>query len=96
MVRDYLNLIKARYLASQMTPREYETTNVSVDAGGYTFRVSGKHVTFDGFKRVYNLQQERRVLLPELKEGETLKVEELLPSQHFTQPPARFSEASFG
>ena len=88
------DLIKARYLASQMTPQEYETTNVSVDAGGYTFRVSGKHVTFDGFKRVYNFNKNEEVLLPELKEGETLKVEELLPSQHFTQPPARFSEAS--
>src|SRR5574344_697388 len=87
-------LIKARYLASQMTPQEYETTNVSVDASGYTFKTSGKHVLFDGFKRVYNFNKNEEVLLPELNEGDDLNVQEIIPSQHFTQPPARFSEAS--
>lgn len=88
------DLIKARYLASQMTPQLYETTSVSVDAGEYTFKVSGKHILFDGFKRVYNFSKNEEVILPELKEGEVLSVLDILPSQHFTQPPARFSEAT--
>ena len=88
------DLIKARYLASQMSPQLFETTQITVQAGKYTFKVSGKHVLFDGFKKVYNFTKNEEVLLPELKEQDILKLEELLPSQHFTQPPARFNEAS--
>ncbi|MGN1282058.1 MAG: type I DNA topoisomerase [Succinivibrio sp.] len=88
------DLIKARYLASQMTPQLYETTSVSVDAGEYTFRISGRHIVFDGFKRVYNFNKNEEVILPDLKEGEELTVQDIIPSQHFTQPPARFSEAT--
>lgn len=87
-------LIKARYLASQMVPQEYETTSVSVAAGEYTLKTSGKHITFDGFKRIYNFNKNEEVLLPELNVGDVLNVLEIIPSQHFTQPPARFSEAS--
>ncbi len=87
-------LIKARYLASQMTAQEYNTTNVSVSAGEYGFKASGKQITFDGFKRVYSFNKNEEVILPKLSEGERLSVVEILPSQHFTQPPSRFSEAS--
>ena len=88
------DLIKARYLASQMTPQLFETTSVTVNSGDYTFKISGKHVTFDGFKRVYNFSKNEESLLPDLNEGDKLNVEDVIPSQHFTQPPARFNEAS--
>lgn len=87
-------LIKARYLACQMVPQEYETTTVTVNANNFGFKASGKHVTFDGFKRVYNFSKNEEVMLPELNEGDTLTLEELIPLQHFTQPPARYNEAS--
>lgn len=87
-------LIKARYLASQMVAQEYETTNVSVKASDYTLKISGKHIIFDGFKRIYNLNKNEEVLLPELKVGDVLCLDEIIPSLHFTQPPVRFSEAT--
>ncbi|MGN0903348.1 MAG: type I DNA topoisomerase, partial [Succinivibrio sp.] len=87
-------LIKARYLACQMAPQEYETTSVTVKAGDYDLKASGKHVLFDGFKKVYNFNRNEEVLLPEFNENEKLSLEKLNPQQHFTQPPARYSEAT--
>ncbi len=88
------NLIMARYLASQMTPQQYETTSVVISAGDYGFRLTGKHIVFDGFKRVLPSKSNEEVLLPALEEGQALTLLDLMPSQHFTQPTARFSEAS--
>ncbi|MBQ9273841.1 MAG: type I DNA topoisomerase [Succinivibrio sp.] len=87
-------LIMARYLASQMPPQRYESTTVSVSAGPYTLKASGRHILFEGFRKVWNYGRAEEVLLPELHEGESLTLRELSPLQHFTQPPARFSEAT--
>ena len=88
------DLIKARYLACQMSAQLFETTQLTVTAGNCTLKASGKHITFDGFKRVYNFSKSEEVLLPQISQNDVLTVDEILPSQHFTQPPARFNEAS--
>src|SRR5213082_2228887 len=105
-VRRFLNkdqlrlytLIWQRTLASQMAPAKFENTRLDVSADGYTLRANGRRVTFDGFLRVYTEgteEPEKEISpLPEVTAGEALKLLGLDASQHFTQPPARFSEAS--
>src|SRR5439155_15550690 len=105
-VRRFLNkdqlrlytLIWQRTLASQMAPAKFENTRLDVSADGYTLRANGRRVTFDGFLRVYQEgtdEPEKEVApLPEVVEGEELKLLGLDAAQHFTQPPARFNEAS--
>ncbi|NWG12773.1 MAG: type I DNA topoisomerase [Acidobacteria bacterium] len=97
------SLIWQRFVASQMNPAVFDHTDVRIDAGRVEFRATGSVLKFDGFLTLY---QETRVdegkeedkeedgVLPELREGEVLDVRELLPTQHFTQPPARYTEAS--
>ena len=96
------SLIWNRFVASQMNPAIFDQTDVKIQAGRVEFRATGSVVKFDGFLAVY---QEARAddskeeekedgILPELREGERLEVKELLPSQHFTQPPPRYTEAS--
>ncbi|MEI6222244.1 MAG: type I DNA topoisomerase [bacterium] len=97
-------LIWQRTLACQVAQAIMDTVSVDITAGTYMFRVSGSTVKFDGFTRIYqegkdeNPQaddaEDTNQTLPELKEGETLKLHDLLPAQHFTKPPARFTEAS--
>ena len=91
-------LIWQRTLASQMAPARFENTRLDVGADGYTLRANGRRVTFDGFLRVYQEgtdEPEKEVSpLPEVAEGEELKLLGLDAAQHFTQPPARFNEAS--
>ena len=87
-------LIYDRYLASQMTSQRYESTSVSVKAGEYGLRASGRHILFDGFKKVWNFSKSEEVTLPEIHEGDTLTLKELSSLQHFTQPPVRYSEAT--
>ncbi|MCL2853096.1 MAG: type I DNA topoisomerase [Defluviitaleaceae bacterium] len=89
-------LIWERYVASQMKPALFDTVSASIEAGGYVFRASGSLLRFDGFQRVYTrLEDEEKsgVKIPELQEGETLSSEKIDASQHFTQPPPRYSEA---
>ncbi len=101
------SLIWLRFVASQMSPAVYDTTTVDFDLTGadrrdYVFRVVGSVLKFDGFMRLYRVEHEEgegRTLdelkpLPELAEGEVVKLIELVKGQHFTEPPARFSEAS--
>ena len=90
-------LIWNRFAASCMTPAVYETTSVTIGAGKYRFHVSASKVKFDGFMSVYSLDEEKsdRVFLSKsLDETSELIEEEIEPKQHFTQPPAHFTEAS--
>ena len=90
-------LIWNRFAASCMTPAVYETTSVTIGAGKYRFHVSASKVKFDGFMSVYSLDEEKsdRVFLSKsLDETSELTKEEIEPKQHFTQPPAHFTEAS--
>lgn len=85
-------LIWRRFVASQMSPAEYETTEVIINAGPYRFKARGKTVVFQGHNILTRSIKEEP--LPELKEGEELKLVELVPGQHFTEPPPRYTEAS--
>ena len=91
-------LIWQRTLASQMAPARFESTRLDVGADGYTLRANGRKVIFDGFLRVYiegTDEPEKDIApLPDVTEGEDLRLEGLDPKQHFTQPPPRFTEAS--
>ena len=91
-------LIWQRTIASQMAPAKFENTRLDVSADGYTLRANGRRVMFDGFLRVYTEgtdEPEKEISpLPAVVEGEALKLLGLDASQHFTQPPPRFTEAS--
>ena len=95
-------LIWKRFISSQMTPSLYSVTGVEIAAGKYLFKTSGTKVVFDGFSALYAIEEngseeERRKTLwriPELKVGEHLDLSKLVPSQHFTKPPARYSDAT--
>ena len=90
------DLIYRRFLASQMAPALYDQTTIKAQAGPYELRATGSILKFPGFLKVYGEEasKEGEGLLPELEEGERLKVHEITPRQHFTQPPPRYSEAS--
>ena len=99
------NLVWCRALASQMEDAQFERTAATLETKGddqknYTFRATGSVMVFDGFLNLYqssfddNTQDEDAKRLPKLSVGETVKTVEILPIQHFTEPPARFSEAS--
>ncbi|MBU2259100.1 type I DNA topoisomerase [Patescibacteria group bacterium] len=100
-------LIWNRTVATQMADAQLKRVGVDIAAGDYTFRATGQTVLFDGFMRVYSEgkdesddekreaeEQNGEKLLPELKESDDLKCNELLPEQHFTKPPPRYTEAS--
>ncbi len=91
-------LIWKRFAASQMANALYETTTVNIGAGDYRFRVSTSKVAFDGFMSVYveadDEKEESNVLLNTIDENTQLTLNELEPKQHFTQPPAHYTEAS--
>lgn len=88
-------LIWQRFVASQMAPAEFEATSIDITAGDYSLRAKGSRLLFDGYLAVIGIDRDEDAdaLLPKLTEGEKLSLEELLPTQHFTQPPARYSEA---
>ena len=88
-------LIWERFVASQMSPALYDTLSVKLAAGDYSFRASGSRLRFAGFLEVYNKgEEEDEKVIPKLSEGDKLQAKELLPEQHFTQPPARYTDAS--
>ena len=90
-------LIWKRFAASRMAPARYETTSVKIGAGEYTFTVAASKVAFDGFMSVYTEDGDDKkgnVLSQSLEKGMELKLKELKPEQHFTQPPAHYTEAS--
>lgn len=89
------DLIWKRYIASQMSDAVYNTVGADIAANDYIFRASGSTLAFEGFLKVYNIEDaEKDAKLPELKEGESLDLKALLPEQHFTEPPPRYNEAS--
>jgi DNA topoisomerase-1 len=88
-------LIYNRFVACQMKPAVFAVTSVEVQAGQGMFRASGRTLKFDGFRRVlHHHGKETDVLLPPLKEKDKLDLLELKPTQHFTEPPPRYNEAS--
>ena len=89
------DLIWRRFTASQMAAAKYDTVTVDIENGRYEFRASGSRMTFDGWRKVYNSQSaEGEVNIPEIEEGQILELVRLLTEQKFTQPPARYTEAS--
>ncbi len=91
-------LIWDRFVASQMQAAIYDTVNATIEANGYSFKASGSAIKFKGFTTVYtegvDEAEEREKMLPKLKEGQCLKLDEIERKQHFTQPPQRFTEAT--
>jgi len=92
--RALYELIWRRFVASQMAPAIYDQTTVEIEAGEYLFRTTGSILKKEGFKKIYDLKEKEEVYIPDLEEGQLLNLKELIPSQHFTKPPARYTEAS--
>jgi len=89
------SLIYRRFVASQMTPAVFAVTNVQVRAGEGIFRSQGKILKFDGHRRVFTpAGKQEDALLPVLNVGMALDLHDLTPTQHFTQPPPRYTEAT--
>ena len=90
-------LIWNRFMASRMAPAKYENTSVKIAAGDYRFNASASKIAFDGFLSVYNINNEKsegNVMLKSIDEDTKLTLNALEPKQHFTQPPAHYTEAS--
>ncbi len=88
-------LIWDRFIASQMNPAVFDQVRVNIKAGDYTFKATGSTLRFPGFLILYKSEEpEKETVLPEMTEGQDLTLLELLPDQHFTQPPSRYNEAS--
>src|SRR5215212_1054121 len=95
-------LVWQRFMASQMSPAIFDTTTVDFDFDRFLFRATGSVVKFDGYQRLYKesreaeegkaLEEEQG--LPVVQKGENIPVRKITPSQHFTEPPPRYSEAS--
>ncbi len=91
-------LIWLRFIASQMTPAVYDTLSASVTGKDVEFRFSGMHKKFPGFTAVYeegaDEPEDQETLFPKIDVGQEIKLGEITPEQHFTQPPPRYTEAS--
>jgi DNA topoisomerase I len=100
-------LIWQRFVASQMLPAIFDQTTIDISAGDYTFRATGSVQKFDGYLRVYQLpvaaadrEEDERddegegKALPRVEEGQTLRLDQIRPDQHFTEPPPRYTEAT--
>ena len=99
--RDLLRLyqlIWKRFVASRMKPAKYETTTVKIGAGKYHFSVNTSNIKFEGFRAVYiesdEEKEESNVLVKRISKDSKLAIESYDPKQHFTQPPAHYTEAS--
>ncbi|OCH15584.1 MULTISPECIES: type I DNA topoisomerase [unclassified Aliivibrio] len=89
------NLIWNQFVACQMTPAQYDSTTLSVKADEFTLKAKGRILKFDGWTRVQRpMGKNEDQLLPAVQLGDKLKLEQLDPKQHFTKPPARFTEAA--
>ena len=91
-------LIWKRFVASRMTNANYETTSVKIDANGHRFTVAASKLAFDGFMSVYKDDEEDKTegntFVKDITKGMPLNLEGFDPKQHFTQPPAHYTEAS--
>ncbi|EGR0623430.1 type I DNA topoisomerase [Vibrio parahaemolyticus] len=89
------SLIWNQFVACQMTPAEYDSTTISVKAAEYTLKAKGRILKFDGWTRVQRpMGKNEDTILPAVQLGDKLNLESLDPKQHFTKPPARFTEAA--
>ena len=88
------NLIWRRFVASQMSDAIYENLTIKGNISEYLFTATGSIQVFDGYTKVYNFTDREDKILPVLENNEKLKIDETNPKQHFTQPPARYTEAS--
>lgn len=88
-------LIWSRFVASQMKPAEYNTMRVDLLQNGVIFRANGSQLVFPGYQKVYKeTTKEKDNILPDLEKGDSVDLLKLDSKQHFTQPPARYSEAT--
>jgi DNA topoisomerase-1 len=98
-------LIYNRFVASQMKPAEFLATSIDITCGKFSFAANGSRLVFEGFMAVYNkddqaeenAEEEKEKsanVIPPLEKGEVLGLNKITPSQHFTKPPARFSDSS--
>jgi DNA topoisomerase-1 len=97
-------MIWQRFVASQMVPAVFDQTTIDVDASGYTFRATGSVMKFEGYLAAYAAVKDEEEKedeadtagnrLPQVREGEQLRLETIRPEQHFTDPPPRYTEAT--
>jgi DNA topoisomerase I len=95
-------LIWQRFVASQMMPAVFDQTTIDIGAGENVFRATGSVLKFDGFLKVYEEgrddkpaeETDAELRLPKVEKGETLRLNDIRPEQHFTEPPPRYSEAT--
>lgn len=91
-------LIWERFMASQMSDAVYDTVAATIEADGYQFRANGSSIRFSGYTLVYteskDEEEKKEPKLPTLVEGDELILDALMPEQHFTQPPSRYTEAA--
>ncbi len=89
-------MIWSRFVACQMENAVYDTVSIDIDAAEYIFRATSSSVAFAGFSAVYEVARDddEENSIPDLKEKEKLSLNKMLPNQHFTQPPSRYTEAS--
>lgn len=92
-------LIWSRFVACQMSNAVYDSVSVDIDSAGHIFRASSSSLKFSGYTAVYEEgkdeeKEEKASPLPDLKEGDSLSLKDFSPDQHFTQPPARYTDAS--
>jgi DNA topoisomerase I len=100
-------LIWQRFVASQMLPAVFDQTTIDISAGDYTFRATGSVQKFDGYLRVYQMpatgadreddekdEENEGKALPRVTEGQALRLDQIRPEQHFTEPPPRYTEAT--
>ncbi|HBC45679.1 MAG TPA: DNA topoisomerase I, partial [candidate division Zixibacteria bacterium] len=89
------DLIWRRFMASQMSAAEYDVVTVEVEGGRFLFKAAQQKMTFDGYTIVYNGDKDDEAKgFPAVKQGEALKLAEVRPAQHFTEPPPRFNAGS--
>ena len=86
-------LIWQRFVASQMTSAIFDATSVEIEAGNYAFGANGQILKFDGFLKVYPMKF-TETDMPKIEKNEILDLQKINPTQHFTEPPARYNEAS--
>jgi len=90
------DLIRRQFLACQMTPARFTSTRIHVQCGDYELTTKGRILRFDGYTRALppKSRSDEDIILPDVQQGEELKLQELDPKQHFTKPAPRYSEAS--
>ncbi|MHC9532672.1 type I DNA topoisomerase [Dellaglioa sp. BT-FLS60] len=101
-MKDYLSndqmklykLVWSRFVASQMTPAVMDTMSVSIEQNGVVYHTSGSKTKFAGYTKIYEDNKKSDNILPDLEVGDHVNLAKNQPNQHFTQPPARFTEAN--